>query len=168
MLQGLNESLGLSWQIIIAYLINIVILFLFLRFLLYKPIRKYLDHRELAYKQKQDDIAMQEEQANEIKAKYDGFMSKANEESTKIISESRLHANERSNEIVQEAREQAGQMMEHTRREIAEERKNARVAMGEEVADLAVSIATRILEREVSAQDNKHIVDKFLTKERLG
>ncbi len=40
--------------------------------------------------------------------------------------------------------------------------------MREEVADLAIGIASNVLEREVSKDENNRIIDSFLNKKRLG
>lgn len=160
--------LGLNFTVLAAHIVNIVVLFLALRFLLYKPVRKFLDEREQRYSQRIEDMDLREGEIAADRTKYDQLLKEAHSEADQIITTSRAHAHERAEEIVEEARQQSKQMMERTRREIADERKNARIAMREEVADLAVNIAGRVLEREVDLDDNQHIVDKFLSKERLG
>ncbi len=160
--------LGLDLQTLIAHLVNIAVLFLVLRFLLYKPIKNFMENRANGYTQREEDVSKAEKRANDLKKKYEEQMKNADQESEDIVLESRKDANKRADEIIKQAREQAQEMLELARKEIQEERANAKVLMREEVANLAVSIAGRILEREVSAEDNKQIIDTFLSKKRIG
>ncbi|MEX1376950.1 MAG: F0F1 ATP synthase subunit B [Eubacteriales bacterium] len=159
--------LGLDLQTVLAHMLNIVVLFLVLRFLLYKPIQNFMENRANSYTQREEDVAAAEKKAKELKEKYESQLKNAQQESETIVLDSRRDANKRADEIIKQAREQSTEMVELARKEIQEERANAKVVMREEVADLAVGIASRILEREVNKDDNKHIIDNFLNKKRI-
>ncbi len=127
-----------------------------------------MDARESNYKQREEDVATKEEAVAEQKAKYDDQMKDANAEADRIVLGSRKDANSRADDIIDKAKKQANEMIEQAREDIAAERDNAKVAMREEVADLAIGIASSVLEREVSKDENNRIVDSFLNKKRLG
>lgn len=160
--------LGLDLLTLIAHIVNIAVLFLVLRFLLYKPIKNFMENRANSYTQREEDVSKAEKRAKDLKEKYEEQIKNAELESENIVLDSRKDANKRADEIIKQAREQAHEMLELARKEIQEERANAKILMREEVANLAVSIAGRILEREVSAEDNKQIIDTFLSKKRIG
>lgn len=160
--------LGLEWQKVVAYIVNVIILFFFLRWLLYKPIRKFLDEREQRFKRRHEDIEQKEQEVSGLKSEYESKLHAAHEEADSIIGTSRQNANHRAEEILEDARRQAKDMLDRARRDIAEERKMAQMAMREEMADLAIGIASRVLEREVSKEDNQHIIDKFMSRERIS
>jgi len=160
--------LGLDFLTLGAHILNILILFLVLRFLLYKPIKKFIENRANSYTQREEDVTNAEKKALELKAKYETQLKKAGNEAENLVLDSRRDANRRADEIIRQAREQADEMLELARKEIKEERANAQIAMREEVADLAIGIAGRVLEREVRAEDNKRIIDTFLNKKRIG
>jgi F-type H+-transporting ATPase subunit b len=160
--------MDLSWTQILAYVINIVILFLFLRWLLYKPVRKFLAEREQRFVQRREDLEAREGDAEALRKKYEQALADAHEESSRIMQESRIQANRRAEEILEEARRQSKDLIDRARAEIQEERRVSRQAMREEVALLAIDIASRVLEREVTLEDNRAIVEKFLSRERIG
>ena len=160
--------LGLDLISILSHLVNIVVLFLVLKFLLYKPVKKFMENRDNGYTQREEDTANKEKKANALKDKYDNQLKGAKTEADTIILDSRKDANKRADEIISQSKEYANEMLEQARKDIQEERTNAKIAMREEVADLAIGIAGRVLEREVSADDNKHIIDSFLNKKRIG
>ncbi|MDD3244094.1 MAG: F0F1 ATP synthase subunit B [Eubacteriales bacterium] len=160
--------LGLDIRLILAYIINVAILFVFLRLVLYKPVRKFMKEREMRFASQREDIEAERAKAEELKAQYEGQLSKAQEAGDAIIRESRTQANQRAETILNDARSQAVDIVDRSRREIAEERRVARQSMKDEIATLAVDISSKVLERQVSAEDTKNIVDKFLSKERIG
>lgn len=160
--------LGLDLISILSHLVNIVVLFLVLKFLLYKPVKKFMENRDNGYTQREEDTVNKEKKANALKDKYDNQLKGAKTEAETIILDSRKDANKRADEIISQSKEYANEMLEQARKDIQEERTNAKIAMREEVADLAIGIAGRVLEREVSADDNKHIIDSFLNKKRIG
>ncbi|MDD4796677.1 MAG: F0F1 ATP synthase subunit B [Eubacteriales bacterium] len=160
--------LGLDIRLVLAYLINVAILFIFLRLVLYKPVRKFLKERELRFVAQREDIDAEKQAAQATKEQYDTLLQTAHDEGAAVIRDSRSQANQRAEAILSEARQQAVDIVERARREVAEERRVAKQAMHDEIANLAVEIAAKILEREVSAQDSKNIIEQFLHKERIG
>lgn len=158
----------ISWTRIAAYAVNIVILFLFLRWLLYKPVGKFLAEREQRFAQRREDLEAREADAQTLREKYERALAEAHEESSRIIQESRVQANRRAEEILEEARRQSRELVDRARAEIQEERRVSRQAMREEVALLAIDIASRVLEREVTLEDNRAVVERFLSRERIG
>lgn len=154
--------------VIAAYLINVGILYVVLRILLYKPIRKFLDERESRYARRSEEIERRDHDTQEEKAKYEQLIGHVKDESDVLLKDSRIAANHRAEEIIAQAEAQAEELIAQARKQIAEEKRLARLEMREEIVDLAVDMAARILEREVSADDHKRIVDRFLTSERVG
>lgn len=158
----------LSLQLIAAYVINIVILFLVLRKILYKPVKKYLDEREARYKRRAEEIERRGHDTEAEKAKYEALMGHVQEETDGLLRDSRQNANRKAEDILADAEKQAEELIRRARREIADEQKLARQEMREQLVDLAVDMASRILEREVTAEDHKRIVERFLKNERVG
>ena len=153
---------------IIAYIVNLIVLFVVLKLLVYKPVRKYLQEREQRFSQQREDMDAREVEIATQEAKYSNILGGAKDEASTIVRESRLDANRRAENILDDTKKHAKDLLESARKEIAEERDVARLGMREEVAVLSVEIASKVLEREVSLDDNKAIVDKFLSRERLG
>lgn len=151
-----------------AYLFNVLILFFVLSKVLYKPVKKFLDERESRYARRSEEIERRDHDTQEQKAKYDELIGHVQEESDTMLRDSRANANRRAEDIIARAEAQAEEMIRQARKEIADEKRLARQEMREEIVDLAVDMSARILEREVSAEDHKRIVDRFLTSEKVG
>lgn len=154
-------------SLVIAYALNIGILFVILKYVLYKPVRKYLDEREARYKRRTEDIERREHDSTEKQAQYEELMSCAQEQSDTLVREARSAANRRAEEILADAQKQADELIRQARRQIADEQRAAKFEMREQIVDLAVDMASRILEREVTADDHKRIVDRFLKSQKV-
>ena len=64
--------------------------------------------------------------------------------------------------IVDEANEQAHQAVMRSQQEIERQQQAARRQLRREVGDLAVEAAGRIMEKEITPEDHKEIIDKVL------
>lgn len=151
------------WEICL-YIVNIVILFLFLRWLLYKPISKFLNNRSDGIKKQLEEAAQKQAEAERQKAKYDTMVADAQDLASEILNRSKTLADEQSKQIIEDATEQAKELQERAEKLIEEQKKQAILEMRQQVTDIAIQIASKILEREVSYQDNKQIIDSFFEK----
>jgi F-type H+-transporting ATPase subunit b len=160
--------MNLDWRLIAAYVLNVGVLFIILSKVLYKPLKKFLDEREARFRSRAEDIERREHETQAEKTKYDELMGHVKEESDSLVRDSRQSANRRAEEIISDAEKQADELIRQARRQIAEEQKQARQEMKDQIVDLAVDMASRILEREVTAEDHRRIVERFLKSQRVG
>ena len=167
---NLFETLGLGWEKILLYLLNFVILFVGLTFLLFKPIRKFMAKRQEEVKNEVNAAEKIKEEAEERVAEGERKVQEANEEVKKKSSEIEqeklvaLHERER---ILAEARKEAEEIRKNALAEADKEREKAVLAAKEDMADLAVIMAKNILEREITPTDNEKLIDDCL-KELKG
>ena len=151
------------WEILL-YIINIIILFFFLRWLLYKPIMKFLNNRTEGIQKQVDEAAQKQTEAEQLKARYDEMIENAQELASQIISKGKTIADDQARKIIDEAEESALEIRERTQKQIDDQKKQAILDMRQDVTRIAVRIAEKVLEREVSYEDNKEIIDKFFDK----
>ncbi len=72
--------LNIDWKQILLHLFNLVLLFCILFFLLYKPVKDFMDKRLNAYKQADDETKRKLAEAEETRAFYQARLDKADEE----------------------------------------------------------------------------------------
>lgn len=148
----------------LLHILNIVVLFFFLRWLLYKPVMKFLNNRSDEVQKQIDEAAQMQTDAEKMKSQYDEMMSNAQDLAAQIINQGKTIADDQAKQIVSDAEEQAKEIRNRTRRSIDQQKKQAILDMRQEVTNIAVQIAEKVLEREVSYEDNKDIIDKFFEK----
>lgn len=148
----------------LLHILNIVILFFFLRWLLYKPVMKFMNNRSDEVQKQIDEAAQMQTDAEKMKSEYDEMMANAHDLAAQIINQGKTIADDQSKQIIDDAEEQAKEIRARTRRNIEQQKKQAILDMRQEVTKIAVQIAEKVLEREVSYEDNKDIIDKFFEK----
>lgn len=154
---------GLTPSDILINIVNIVILFLLLRAILYKPVSKFLRERREKVAGELTEAKKMKEEAEAMKAEYERKMKDVEEECKALLRQGQIEADRKAEEILQEARRQADALLEDARVRAAEEKQRAMEEARAEVSVLAAQLAAQLLQREISAADNDAIVDAFFS-----
>lgn len=160
------SALGLDPLQIGIHVLNVIILFVVLRLLLYKPVLKYMKKRENTFANKVDELDMREKELIREKEEYDKIMADADNKAAAIITKSNEIARDHAREILDNAKEHSRDLVLRAKKEIEAEKVQTRSELKTEITDMAVQIAEKVLEREVSLEDNRKIIDEFF--ERVG
>lgn len=153
------------WEIAI-HVLNVIVLFVILRLLLYKPVMKFIKKREHMFADKVDELDLREKDLIQKKKEYEFMMDEASNEAAAIITNSNEMARDHAREVMDNSKEHARDLVIRAKKEIEAEKLQARMDMKAEIADMAIQIAEKVLEREVSLDDNRKIIDEFF--ERVG
>lgn len=160
--ENVFENLGLGWWEILFHTVNLIILVVALWFLLYKPIKKMIAR----HKEKLDDVFEKnkklEADAEKMKSEYAALMDDAKKEAVKISLEAAENAKRKSDETIENANIQAKNIIEEAKRETRVEKERLKSDFKDAVGKLSVDIAEKVLEREISEEDNREIIDKCL------
>jgi len=146
---------------VIISLINIIVLFILLRAILWKHVNRFLSERKARVQKEMDDAAEARKNAEALQAEYKQKLSELEGRGKEIISESRRKANEESTKIIDEAKVTATTMINEADERIEASKKQALLEAHAEVTNLATEMASRILKREVESADNARAVDEF-------
>ena len=149
----------------IISLINIVVLFVLLRLILWKHVIRFLGERANRVRGEMDDAEKSRLEAEALRSDYSEKIEGLEARGRELIRESQQKANEESDKILKETRDRAKDMINEAEVRIADEKRQALDEAHYEVTQLATEMAARILDREVSAEDTAHAVDEFF-KER--
>ena len=149
------------WQIIIS-LANLLIMFLILKRFLFKPVQKVFDTRKEEVDTMYAQANESRSQAEDMKREYETRLAAAREEADGLVRSAVQTAQKRSDAIVAEASSQASHLKQKASEEIAQERRQMLQDVRGEISDIAVSIASKVVEREINAQDHQDFVDDFI------
>ena len=148
------------------HVLNVLILFVVLRFLIYKPVLKFMKGRENSFANKVDELDDREKELIQQKESYEQMMANAHNEAAAIITRSNEMARDHAREIVDNAKDHARGLVLRAKREIEAEKVQVRQDMRTEIAEMSIQIAEKVLAREISLDDNRKIIDEFF--ERVG
>lgn len=149
---------------ILLHVVNAAILLVALYFLLYKPVRKYMNARTAGVVKDLQDVVEAQDKLRAEQSKAQEEIQAARKQAADVIAQSVSQAQEQAQQILEDAHGNAEQAIKRARAESEFMRRNARNEMRDEVADLSVLLAGKILQREVKQDDHAKLVDDFLKK----
>lgn len=149
------------WTMLFTW-INMLILFIVVKKLLFKPVTKILDQRDREIKKIYDDANEANIKAVSLEKEYSEKMANARDEAGEIIKQATVTAQRREQEIISSAQEKAVIMTKRAESEIAQERKKAYREIKEEISDISVAIAGKMVQREINAKDHEALIAQFI------
>ena len=151
---------------LIAQICNLFIQLLIVKIFFLDKIKAVLDkRRETADKQIADAEAAKSEAAA-IKQTYEENMRQAKTKADDMILSAQKTAAQRSEEIISQAQKQAAQIKTKAASDIEMEKKKAINDAKNEMSDLAMAIAGKVVGRELNDADQDGMIDRFI--EELG
>ena len=146
----------------LAQICNLMIqLVIFKKFLL-RPIKQVIADRKAKADSEIADAQKLRTEAEAMKAEYEQNLQNARTEANQIVATAQKTATARSEEIVGEARAQAAALKQKAEADIAQERKKAVNEVKDEIGGIAMEIASKVVEREISEKDHKDLIDEFI------
>ena len=151
---------------LIVSIINIMVLAVLLRLILWKPVSRFLAERSARVRSELESAEKALEDAEALKLEYkvqlDNYRSKGED----LLRESRVSASCEADKIIKEAEEEAGNMLREARKRIEAEKRQAIDGARHEVAQIAANMAVQILRREISAADSASAAEDFFHETR--
>lgn len=144
--------------------INIVILFWFLKRLLFKPIKSFLDKRTQSIEAKIEELKRRESEIEENKRLSEEELERVRQQVKAIMEKAEQAAQQRILEAQQQAQHQAEAMLEQAKRQIEQEREQAVETFKAHAAELTVELASKVLQSHITPEQNKAMIEKFLEK----
>jgi F-type H+-transporting ATPase subunit b len=147
---------------------NIAILYFILRKLLFKPITKFMQDRSLKIRNEQELASRERSRADELRVMYEGMLRNAEEEADQILAEARETGMRQAETIIERGRAEAEGLIAAAQERIELESRKASASIKAEAVSLAVVAASRILRRQVNADDAGRAVADFLADLESG
>lgn len=147
---------------LIAQICNLFIqLFVFKKFF-WDKILAILDQRREAADKEISDAQAAHAEADAIRATYEQNMKEAKEKADGILYNAQKTATARSEEIISQAQKAAAQIKSKASSDIEMEKKKAINDAKNEISSLAMAIAGKVVERELNADDQSALIDRFI------
>lgn len=151
---------------LVINIINIVVLYVLLRVILYKPVSKFLRARTEGIEKQLDDAKRTQAEADSLRDNYQARIESAAQDAQSLLHEKTQEANAAAAEIIKNAKAQAEDIVRAGRERAAAERGEALDALKGQITDLALALASEVLAREISAEDNQKTIADFFAKAR--
>ena len=148
-------------QILIS-LINLLILFLMLKKFLFKPVQKIMAARQAQVDQVYEDADKRLQSATQMKQEYEQRLSNARDEADTLVKNATVTAQKRGDQLMSEAQQQASRLKQKAEEEIEQQKKQMLNEVRQDISELAVDIASKVIEREIKQGDYDAFVDEFI------
>ena len=142
--------------------ITFVIVLLILKKVAWGPILNALEEREKGIQSSIDRAHKAKDESEAILRKNKELFAKADAESDRIIREGRDYAEKLRADIAEKAQAEAKKIITSAKEEIEQEKRSALDVLRNEVADLAVKGAEKIIKTTLDAELQKKIVDSMI------
>ncbi|MBR6307244.1 ATP synthase F0 subcomplex B subunit [Lachnospiraceae bacterium YSD2013] len=149
---------------LIAQLLNLFIQVMLIKKFLFKPIREVLAKRKALADAELADAAKAKEEAESLKSEYEESMKQARDKANDILNTAQKSASQQSEEIIREANAQAVSIKAKAERDIEQERRKAVNEIKDEIGDMAMEIAGKVIGREINSSDHEKLIDDFINK----
>ncbi len=157
--QGL---VGLAPWTFIATIANLFIQVYLIKRFLFKPINEILEKRKAMADAEIKDAEAAKQEAFAVKAEYEQNMQEAKAKANEILANAQKTAAIQSEEILREANAQAIAIKGKAESDIAQEKRKAVNELKTEIGEMAMEIAERVIEREISEEDHKKLIDEYI------
>lgn len=166
MFSHLMVAAGLYFGDTIFYLISFVLLLAVVKKMAWGPITKMMQDRADKISNDIDSAEKSKADAADLAAKREAALANSHAEAQTIVDTAKANGQKRSDQIIAQANVAALKAREKAQHDIAQEREDALNDARNDVADLSIEIASKIIQRELNADDQKALIDSYI--EGLG
>jgi F-type H+-transporting ATPase subunit b len=142
-----------------AIVIFLLLLVLF-NHLAWKPLKATLQAREDSIRQSLEDAREAREELQRLKSESSRMLAEARVEAETILSRTREDANRFRDEMKEKAKTDAATIVKNAEKRIETETSRALQQIRAEAVEFSVAIASKILQRSVSKEDNERLIEE--------
>ena len=147
---------------------NLIVFFLILKKLLFQPVMGMIEKREQMISGQIEDAEQKNTQAGLLKEKYEAQLKNANQEAAMIVKTAKERGKEEYEKILRDAGAEASKIIADASKTIETEREKAVQGIQNEIAQVAIAAASKVIQENVDQASNEKILDDFLREAGAG
>lgn len=160
---GLDLQLGFD---VLLQALCVLILFAFLSYLLFEPVKKILKDRENRVASQVAEAAKSREEAEKLREDYRAKLRDIDKEAHVILADARRKSLEQEESIVAAAKEEAAGILQRANKEIDLEKNRVRDEVKNEMIDIASAMAGKIISGSIDKDRQEALITETL--EEMG
>lgn len=147
--------------LVVQLLATGVMLLIFKKFL-WKPVQDYFAKRAEYIESTMTDAATMKDEAKKFVEESEKQARDAAVQYQTIVNKAKDDANVIKQNIIDEANQVAKAKMEQANREIEYQKEAAKAEIREEIVNVAIDVATKVMEKEIDTETNRAMIDEFV------
>jgi F-type H+-transporting ATPase subunit b len=151
---------GLFVWTILTFLLLLAVLTKFA----WKPLLKMLKDREELIRSSLEDAEKAQTELAKLNAEGEKIINKARAEAQEILSQCKSSAATLKDETLKDAKEKAKVIADNAEKQILVEKEKAIEEIKSEVVNLSLSVAEKLIKKNISVEDNKTLIYESLSQ----
>ena len=157
-----NPLVQLDPGLFIWTILTFLILFFVLSKFAWRPLLEALESRENTIRSSLDDAEKAKQELESLNAETETIISEARSEAQSIRLEAKSAAEKVKADIIAQAGEDAKKLRDENEKQIQVEKDRAINEIRQEVVDLTLTVAERVIRKNLSKEDNQDLIEDSL------
>ncbi|TQS72164.1 F0F1 ATP synthase subunit B [Ornithinibacillus gellani] len=158
----LNAVWGFNVGDMLMQLFFFLILIVLVRKFAWGPVMDMMQKREEYVANEIDAAEKSRAEAEKAAAEAAEQLKQTKQEAQAIIEDAKTAGVRQEQDIIESARQEANRIKKAAQEEIQNEKEKALQALQDKVASLSVLIASKVIEKEISAQDQEKLIHDYI------
>jgi F-type H+-transporting ATPase subunit b len=137
----------------------LILLWLLAKFA-WRPLLEALERRQETIRKSLDDAQQAKQDLERLNAESRKILAEARVQAEQILSQTRTDASRLRDELKQKAQSEAAGVIKNAERQIEMETARAVQQIRNEAVDISIAIASKLLERNVTREDNERLIEE--------
>ncbi|UQS83845.1 F0F1 ATP synthase subunit B [Bombilactobacillus thymidiniphilus] len=158
LLTAQSSSLGDTLFVLVSF----IILVLLVKHFAWGPITKMMNQRADKITGDLDYADQERKKASDLKQKREEALNNSQAEAVQIVANAKEAGNQQRDSIVSKAHDQAQDIQKKAREDAKQAKADAMKSVQNDVAELSLNIASKVIGRELSSEDQKDLIDSYI------
>ncbi|CAD2072116.1 F0F1 ATP synthase subunit B [Phocicoccus pinnipedialis] len=157
-----GETMATAFGTSLVLLVSFLVLLGALSYFVWNPVKKIMDDREKVIHDDIQNAENSKKDAARLRDENEALLKQTQSEISEMFENSRKQANAEQELIIKEANARASHLITEAKADIEREKERAMREINDQVADLSVLIAEKVIQKELTATDQQELVKKYL------
>lgn len=160
---GLLTPLGINGGLLFVQVFNFILMAFILAAVLWRPAVNFLDSRSAKIQKGLEDAAAAAKARQNAEQEAEKILAEARQEASKIIDDARSRGDDVASGLEKAARQEADRIRKEAEEDAVAARNAELARLRDQVVNISVALAGRILDEEIDAGKQSQLVSDFLT-----
>ena len=159
-----ESFIGINFWTAFFVLMNTLAIFFVAKKFLFVPVKNMIDSRQKEIDAMYDAAGAAKESAQALETEYKEKRAQAQQTRDRMVKEAVARGQNRQDEIISQANAEARAILDKAAADIAQEKKKALNDAKNEISEMAMAIAEKVVGRELNDVDQAKLVDEFINE----
>lgn len=147
---------------VVTQLCATALLFFLMYKLAYKPVKRIMDTRSEYEQSRLTDAEKMKKENEELNEKANQEIESASQQAREIIAQAQMEGSRLKDNLIDEGKRKSQQLIEEAQHNITLQKNKMLEDMHEEVVEIALSAAEKMLQQKLDSQDDRDSIDNFI------